>query len=138
MSPGSPTVPFITLKCFSSVNIANELYKYMPDNNKALKIIAVNIIFLLLFFSLNFCSFRELCLFNNPPPQQIFASFFLSLPFFFNSTKFTLSLQVLYQKFHITKKAMFITHDLLTSIFNIKISPYIINIHIAWYSFSLF
>ena len=78
MSPGSPTVPFITLKCFSSVNIANELYKYMPDNNKALKIIAVNIIFLLLFFSLNFCSFRELYLFDNPPPQRISASRFIS------------------------------------------------------------
>ena len=38
-------------------------------------IIAVTITFLLLLFTLNFCKFGELCLFNDPP-QQIYASFF--------------------------------------------------------------
>ena len=70
MSPGSLTIPFITLKCFSSLNTANELYKYIPDNNKILKIIVVISAFLLLSFSLNFCNFRELCLFNSPPPGK--------------------------------------------------------------------
>ena len=91
MSPGSLTVPFITLKFFSSLNTAKELYKYTPDNNNILIIIAVTITFLLLFFSLNFCSFGELYLFNNPPSEFMFHN--LSLLLFFNFTRFTLLFQ---------------------------------------------